>query len=103
MTNLSTDLRKTLMRRMERCLWGCVGVAGMLSGFSSCSSEAAPREEREERPVPNKRVDIELSARTRAVADNLRDYYVGFTTDAVRYVDNHPEEKKNPNVIVSPL
>lgn len=100
MTNLSTDLRKTLMRRMERCLWGCVGVAGMLSGFSSCSSEAAPGEER---PVPNKRVDIELSARTRAVADNLRDYYVGFTTDAVRYVDTHPEEEKNSNVIVSPL
>lgn len=100
MTNLSTDLREILMKRMERCLWGCVGVAGMLSGFSSCSSEAALGEER---PVPNKRVDIELSARTRAVADNLRDYYVGFTTDAVRYVDNHPEEKKNPNVIVSPL
>ncbi len=100
MTNLSTDLREILMKRIERCLWGCVGVAGILSGFSSCSSEAAPGEER---PVPNKRVDIELSARTRAVADNLRDYYVGFTTDAVRYVDNHPEEKKNPNVIVSPL
>ncbi len=103
MTNLSTDLRKTLTKRMERCLWGCVGVAGMLSGFSSCSSEAAPGGEIEERPVPNKRVDIELSARTRAVADNLRDYYVGFTTDAVRYVDTHPEEEKNPNVIVSPL
>lgn len=100
MTNLSTDLREILMKRIERCLWGFVGVAGILSGFSSCSSEAAPGEER---PVPNKRVDIELSARTRAVADNLRDYYVGFTTDAVRYVDNHPEEKKNPNVIVSPL
>lgn len=55
-----------------------------------------------EKIVPNDQVDIMLPGETRAAAENLKDFYVEFTTDAVRYVDSS-KERGNGNVIVSPL
>lgn len=48
------------------------------------------------------RIDIQLDDKTRAVADNLKDFYVRFTKDMVESVDQDAgiEDK---NVIVSPL
>lgn len=64
---------------------------------SSCSSEEAAYE-----PVQNDWVQIELDAPTRAASDSLKDFYMSFTTDAVKYADSQ-NGNDSRNVIVSPL
>lgn len=63
----------------------------------SCSSDGE-----ENSIIPNKFESIELDELTRAAGNSLGQFYVDFTTDAVRYVDDSDELKSN-NVIVSPL
>ena len=73
---------------------GMIMTCLMLS--TSCSST-----EDNEIVLPNDRVDIELNGSTRAAANSLKDFYVNFTTDAAKYVDN--ESDLSGNFIVSPL
>ncbi len=65
--------------------------------FGACTSENVPEE-----IIPNDQADIMLTNETRAAAENLKDFYVDFTTDAVRYVDSS-NKTETGNVIVSPL
>ena len=77
-----------------------IGMLAMI--LASCSNEAYDSPQIEEPIVPNERVDIVLNGATRATAESLRDFYVDFTADAVRYVDND-SERTEKNVVVSPL
>lgn len=65
--------------------------------MSSCSSDDKISE-----PVQNDWREIELDAETRAASESLKDFYMQFTTDAVKYaVSKYGNDSQN--VIVSPL
>ena len=51
---------------------------------------------------PNERGWIELEQDTRAVAENLQDFYLNYTLDAIKYVDSN-NEILSKNTVVSPL
>lgn len=51
---------------------------------------------------PNERGWIELEQETRAVAENLQDFYLNYTLDAIKYVDSN-NEILSKNTVVSPL
>lgn len=72
---------------------------GIALGFgvilSGCNSVNEPDE-----IIPNERKDIILDATTRSAADNLKDFYLQFTTDAVKYAESQADID---NVIVSPV
>lgn len=52
--------------------------------------------------IPNDREDIMLDVNTRAAAENLKNFYVDFTTDVVSYIDSDTDIV-NKNAVVSPL
>lgn len=52
--------------------------------------------------TPNLREDISLDEGSRATADELRDFYTEFTTNAVKYIDEETMIT-DKNVVVSPL
>lgn len=81
---------------MKRFLW--IGLISVLAPAVGCSSDNDPNNVIE----PNQRVDITLTGKTKAAADNLTGFYADFTADAVEYVDND-ESITDKNVIVSPL
>lgn len=70
---------------------------GWSSVLTSCNSSTEPEGE-----VENIRNDIQLSASSRAAADELKDFYQKFTIDAINTVDADPNATSS-NVIVSPL
>ena len=70
---------------------------GFCAFMTSCNSSAEPDKE-----VENIRNDIQLSASSRAAADELKDFYQKFTIDAINTVDADPNATSS-NVIVSPL
>lgn len=82
----------TIMKHFALGVLLCFG--GMLAG---CNSENEP-----DVIAPNERVDIALDQNTRSAADNLKEFYVNFTTDAVGYVDAD-DDMRTGNVAVSPL
>ncbi|MDE6096666.1 MAG: hypothetical protein K2G52_10805 [Muribaculaceae bacterium] len=64
---------------------------------SGCTSGNEPGE-----IIPNDRVDIVLDGATRSAAENLKSFYVDFTTDAIGHVDSD-SDISGKNVVVSPL
>lgn len=46
--------------------------------------------------------EIVLTGDTRSAADNLRDFYINYTLDAIKYVDSN-DEILSKNTVVSPL
>ena len=83
-------MRKNRFFRMA--IFAILGLGLILSG---CNSENEP-----ERVVPNMRESIELNTDTRSAANELKDFYVQFTTDAVKYAASQTDID---NVIVSPV
>ena len=71
--------------------WGCCAF------MTSCNSSVEPDKE-----VENIRNDIQLSASSRAAADELNAFYLKFTNDAIKTVDENPNSSTS-NVIVSPI
>lgn len=74
-----------------------IGLGSLLLLLTACSSE----EDLSNR-TPEEWKRIELSDNTRAAAKDLKDFYVSFTTDAVRYADSS-DDSESKNVVVSPL
>lgn len=65
--------------------------------MASCSNVDETSE-----PIQNKWVQIELDDNTRAASESLKNFYMSFTTDAVKYADSQTGDESR-NVIVSPL
>lgn len=51
---------------------------------------------------PDEHEEIVLTGETRAVADNLHNFYINYTLDAIRHVDSN-DEILSKNTIVSPI
>lgn len=64
----------------------------------ACSTDDSP----EESKTYNERDVIELTAETRAVSNELREFYLNFTTDMAKYADSTPGFESE-NIVVSPL
>ncbi len=82
------------MERIENLTMACLLSLGM-SLFTACSSDDSGG------VVPNDRKDIELVGATRSAANDLKDFYVGFTGDVAKYVDENPD--LSGSFVVSPL
>lgn len=77
-----------------------LGLLAIVStSFLSCSYDMVS-EDNIGKQTPNKRTDIDLDPETRAAANELKSFYVNFTTDAIKTMDN---EGKETNIVVSPL
>lgn len=71
----------------------CVGI------LASCSDDSPGKGGKESKP----RSPIELTSETRAIAENLKEFYALYTKDVASYVDSPSSDSKKGNFICSPL
>lgn len=79
-----------------------MSAAVAILAIANCSCSSEEEEAAIVDKIREERKEIALSADTRSAATELKDFYVNFTTDMVKYVDSS-SAYKSKNVVVSPV
>lgn len=73
---------------------------GSLGFITSCSSEN-DNPDTDQKLIASERKSIQMTAQTRATAENLKNFYTSFTAEAVKNALESDSQDKN--IIISPL
>lgn len=74
---------------------GTLAIFACSTLMSACGSS--------EEPAENTRLDVVLSESSRSASEEMKDFYLRFTADAIKSADNKNDGNKTGNVVVSPL
>lgn len=80
----------------------CFNTIAAVGGALLCASGLMSCESSKDEPSDNTRKDIVLTPGTKAAANQLQDFYINFTADAVKW-NRENTLKTSDNMVVSPL